>query len=204
MSKYCYKITKHSEQLPDCQTEMDVQLVVSKKDDIYHSYELYSDDMSIFFEELNNNHPVNIILTGFLQEHIEAILPYLKDVRALCLFKCQKLDSFDFVSKCKALEYIEIYWNKKATELWDVKENKQLRTLIITSCNKLNDFALLKKSSIQHLEIWGCNYLSSFSPKAKIEDLSVFQTMPNLEVLRLAIIKNDNREKDLADLSKLT
>lgn len=204
MSKYCYKIIKRPEQLPDCQKEMDMQLVVSKKEDIHHSLELYSDEMSFFFEELSNKYSSNLILTGFSQEHIEAILPYIKDIaQSLYLFKCPRLVSFDFMAECKKLEFVEIYWNQKATSLWNVKNNSKLHTLIIDSCNKLSDFSHLMYSSIYHLEIWGCNCLSSFTPKIKIDDLSIFQTIPNLEVLRLAIMKNEDREKDLSDLSKL-
>lgn len=205
MSKYYYRIVKQSEQLPNCQRAMDVQFVVCKKEDVHHSVELYSDDIGILLEELSNRRPSNIILTGFLEEHIDVILPYIKNtVKSLCLFKCQKFKSLDFMAECKHLAFIEIYWNQKATMLWNVKDNRNLHTLIIDSCNNLSDFSYLKHSTIHHLEIWGCNYLSSFTPKIKISDLSIFQTMPNLEILRLAIVKNGNSEKDLLDLSRLT
>lgn len=206
MNKYYYKVTKRPERLPaHFLKEMDIQFAVCKRENVCHSFELYSEDFGVFLEESNNNHPSNIILTGFSQEHIDMILPYIKNtVKSLCLFKCPRLESFDFIRECENLTYIDIYWNQKATALWNVKDNENLHTLIIDSCKKLSDFSGLKYSSVSHLEIWGCNYLSSFTPKTRINDLSIFQTMSNLEILRLAIAKNEDIEKDLSDLSKLT
>lgn len=205
MSKYMYSINKPPERMPCCEIAMDMQLAVTKKENICHSFEKYSQDVEIFVDELQKGDLSNIILTGFLQKHIDLILPYIKDkVKALYLFKCPRLESLDFIAECKNLEYIEIYWNQKMTTLWKLKENARLHTLIITSCNKLSDFSELQGSEISRLEIWGCNYLSSFTPKIKIDDLSIFQAMPKLEELKLAIVRNEDREKDFRDLSMLT
>lgn len=213
MGKYWYRISKSPDNMAHREWKMDMQLSVSKDADVESLSYFYEDveslydgnDISVIIEELNKTKPENIILTGFLQDQIETILPYIKDnVKILSLFKCKNLVSWDFLTECKKLEVVDIYINQKVTALWDIKQTPYLHTLVIDSCNKLNEFAPLKNSGITRLEIWGCNYLSSSTPKTKIDDLSIFQTMCNLEILRLAIMKNDNQEKDFEDLMQLT
>lgn len=212
MEKYRYHITKSPEPEALHTIQMDMQLSIWPEDAVIRWQETertdlgeFEADKNVLLEKLYNLKPEKLVLTDFYQEHIEAILPYIKEhVKVLYIFKCPRLTSWDFLCECKNLEVVDIYWNQKATALWNLKENPNLHTLGVDSCNKLSDFSNLKDSGIARLEIWGCNYLSSFTPKTKIHDLSIFQTMPNLEVLKLAIMKNENQEKDFEDLIKLT
>lgn len=212
MEKYRYHIIKSPVPKALHTIQMDMQLSIWAEEEVIRWQETertdlgeFEADKNVLLEKLYNLKPEKLVLTHFYQEHIEAILPYLKEhVKVLYIFKCPRLASWDFLCECKNLEVVDIYWNQKATALWDLKANPNLHTLVIDSCNKLSDFSILRDSGLKHLEIWGCNYLSSFTPKTKIDDLSIFQTMPRLENLWLAIKKNENQEKDFEDLMKLT
>lgn len=87
MNKYYYKVTKRPERLPaHFLKEMDVQFAVCKRENVCHSFELYSEDFGVFLEESNNNHPSNIILTGFSQEHIDMFCRISKTRSNRCVY----------------------------------------------------------------------------------------------------------------------
>ncbi len=108
------------------------------------------------------------------------------------------------LEKCAELEAVQFYWNIKQETLWDVKKNKKLKSFHMTDFYKVTDFFALRGSSIETLELFGCNGASSFVSKLHIDDLSFILEMPKLRVLRLDIIKDEPSEYYLNLLAKLT
>lgn len=156
-----------------------------------------------FIEALKENKHDAVELNGLFQEHIEEILPYLKNVKYLSLFKCNRVDDLSFIEKLTELRGIYIYWNQKASKLFDASKLPKLTMLSIEDANKLIDFNGLEGSNIENLKIWGCNFLGSSTPKTIIEDFSIFTKMPKLKTLNLVPVKNKNSNVDLLALSKL-
>ena len=136
--------------------------------------------------------------------YIADILPYLKDVKYLSLFKCNRLDDLSFIEELTELRGIYIYWNQKATKLFDAKKLPYLTQLSIEDANKLTDFSGLEGSNIENLKIWGCNFLGSFTPKTVIANFEIFTKMPKLKILNFVPVKNEDSRADLLALSKLT
>lgn len=114
--------------------------------------------------------------------------------------------SFDLSSleKCTELEAVQFYWNTKQESLWDVKKNTKLKSFHITDFYKVTDFSALRGSTIEQLELFGCNGASSFVSKLHVDDLSFILDMPRLRALRLDIIKDEPSEYYLKMFAKLT
>lgn len=108
------------------------------------------------------------------------------------------------LEKCSELEAVQFYWNTKQESLWDVKKNTKLKSFHMMDYYKVSDFSAFRGSSIETLELFGCNGASSFVSKLHINDLSFIRDMPNLRVLRLDIIKDEPSEYYLDLFAKCT
>jgi hypothetical protein len=96
------------------------------------------------------------------------------------------------LERCQQLESVELYWNTKQESLWDVKKNTKLKHFEIKEYYHVSDFSAFRGSSIENLQLFGCNGYSTFVSKMHIDDLSFILDMPNLRQLWLDIIKDEN------------
>ena len=195
---------KGSNKICDIGIEMDMRLCADADILIYNPDYPCHDTTDCFLEALKENKHDAVELNGLRPEHIADIMPYLKDVKYLSLFKCNRLDDLSFIEELTELRGIYIYWNQKATKLFDSKKLPYLTQLSIEDANKLTDFSGLEGSNIENLKIWGCNFLGSFTPKTVIADFEIFTKMSKLKVLNLVPVKNEDSRADLLALSKLT
>ncbi|MBE6699723.1 MAG: hypothetical protein E7584_05760 [Ruminococcaceae bacterium] len=193
-----------SNKIYDLDVEMDIRLCANADILLYNPDFPCHDTTDCFVEALKENKHDAVELQGLLPEHIADILPYLKDIKYLSLFKCNRLDDLSFIEELTELRGIYIYWNQKATNLFDARKLPKLTVLSIEDANKLTDFSGLEGSNIENLKIWGCNFLGSFTPKTVVADFEIFTKMPRLKVLNLVPVKNENSRADLLALSKLT
>ena len=198
------KNLKGSNKICDIGIEIDMRLCADADILIYNPDYSCHDTTDCFIEALKENKHDAVELNGLRPEHIADIMPYLKDVKYLSLFKCNRLDDLSFIEELTELRGIYIYWNQKATKLFDAKKLPYLTQLSIEDANKLTDFSGLEGSNIENLKIWGCNFLGSFTPKTVIADFEIFTKMPKLKVLNLVPVKNEDSLADLLALSKLT
>ena len=188
----------------DIDVEMDIRLCANADILLYRPDYPCHETTECFVEALKENKRDAVELQGLLPEHIADILPYLKDVKYLSLFKCNRLDDLSFIEELTELRGVYIYWNQKATKLFDARRLPKLTVLSIEEANKLTDFSGLESSNIENLKIWGCNFLGSFTPKTVIADFEIFAKMPKLKFLNLVPVKNEDSRADLLALSKLT
>ena len=193
-----------SNKIHDMDIELDMRLCADADVFIYNPEVEYYDTTECFIEALKGNKHEAVELSGLLSEHIADIMPYLKDVKYLSLFKCNRLEDLSFIEQLTDLREVYIYWNQKATKVFDAKKLPHLTQLSIGDANKLTDFSGLVGSNIENLRIWGCNFLGGFTPKTVIEDFEIFTKMPKLRSLNLVPVKNTNSQKDLLALSKLS
>lgn len=192
-------------ELWDGNIKIDIRLCAYDEDIITYNQDYPGHDTTnCFIEALKENKHDVVELCGLHYEHIIDILPYLKDVKYLSLFKCQRLEDLTFIEELTELCGIYIYWNQKSTKLFNARKLKKLTMLSIVDANKLTDFSGLEGSNIEKIKIWGCNFLSSFTSKLVISNFDIFTKMPKLKGLDIVPAKNKDSYADLLALSKLT
>lgn len=197
---------KGSHKLHDIGIEADM-ILLSSSDTSSLNYipgEVHYDSIECFKDALIKYKPEAVELNGLLPEHINAILPFLHCVKYLSLMKCNRIEDLSFVEELANLQALYIYWNQKATKVFDAKKLEKLTFFSIEEINKLTDYSGLEYSNIEYLKIWGCNFLSNFKPKIAIKDFSLFTRIPKLNNLDLVLIKNEDVTNDLLELAKLS
>lgn len=198
------KNLKGSNKIWDTDIKLDMRLCADGDILAYSpNYPCY-DTIDCLVETLKENKHDAVELNGLYPEHIASILPYLRDVKYLSLYKCNRLDNLSFIEEFTELRGVYIYWNQKATKLFDARKLPKLTALSVMEANKLTDFSGLEGSNIESLEILGCNFTGSFVPKMVISDFEIFAKMPKLRTLNLVPTKNKDSHADLIALSKLT
>lgn len=140
--------------------------------------------------------PAGLRIIFNTQEEFEYLMNQIHGfVRSLYIHeKHNRAFDFNSLEKCLELEAVQFYWNTKQESLWDVKKNTNLKSFHMTDCYKVSDYSALRGSSVETLELFGCNGASSFVSKLHIDDLSFILDMPRLRVLRLDIVKDEQSE----------
>ena len=195
---------KGSHKLRDIGIEADMILVANADVLTFIPDYPHYDSTECFKDALMKYKTEAVELNGLLPEHINDILPYLNCVKYLSLMKCNKVEDLSFIEELTNLEALYIYWNQKATKVFDAKKLEKLTFFSVEDANKITDFSGLEYSNIEYLSIWGCNFLGSFTPKIAIKDFSLFTRIPKLNSLDLVLIKNEDATSDLLELAKLS
>lgn len=158
---------------------------------VYNNYpDKYGDsDISVLKVAAENSNSKNIFLNGFRQEHFEYLVPYIKDTaEILYLFKCEKIKDLSFLSEFKNLKCIHIQWNNALECLWNMKKNKDLSVISFVNVSKIRDVSLLLNSNVEYIALDSMDN-SGNKKDCLIEDLEVFNKMPNLKHLTLCYKK---------------
>jgi len=71
-----------------------------------------------------------IWLHSFNAKNIIKISPYIRNVKLLSLYGTKEFD-LSFLEEFKDAEDIRLNWNTKATKLWDLHSNSELKNLTI-------------------------------------------------------------------------
>lgn len=201
MKKKYYFFTNQSKMKDMNQDSYD--LIINAIDDKYSS----TDDGGTYdIKDIENQirkiKPKRLEITGFTQLQFDFIIPFVKEnLLSLSIFKCPKISDLSGIAELNKLLYLDIYWNTKATKLWNI--GNKLRKLIITDCNKLTDFEGLGGSKLESLQLYGSDGLSSFKSKLVINDLNIIFQLNTLEELGLNIVKNFVDKDFLIGLSKM-
>lgn len=135
--------------------------------------------------------PQSLHLCGIrtVEEVIEILAIVKESLTSLYLFKCPDLDDLSFLENLSHLQELNIYWNRKATRLFDAARIPNLKKFYMTNCNNIVDFEGLKHSNIECLALYGCDCLSSFTPKLDVGDMDFLEYMPHLKTLYLDIMR---------------
>ena len=190
---------RNNRQYHYCLSFADVDEVYPEKDELL----LPRADFEKYFL---SEKPFGLRIIFNLQEEFEYLIEIIHTFVGSLYIHEKHNKAFDFSSleKCTELEAVQFYWNTKQERLWDFKKNTKLKSFHITDFYKLTDFYALRGSTIEQLELFGCNGASSFVSKLHIDDLSFILDMPRLRALRLDIIKDESSEYYLKLLAKLT
>ena len=126
---------------------------------------------------------------------------YGSTYRFISLFKCQLISDLSPLEKMHKLEYVGIFWNIRATELWDISKNKRLKALRINDCKKLT---LNPKFPTENVTLEELEFGGDMDSKYPMETLQSFSVISSLKKLELYCIKpKENSLGFLDDLPNL-
>lgn len=176
----------------------DLKLLVTRKpteaeknSPIYNGiYEkIGSDDITVLKDSALKEKAKRVFLNGFRQEHFDYIAPYIKETtEVLYLFKCPKIKDLSALSEFRRLRCLSVYWNDSIEKLWNMENNRELEVLSFVSISKLRDVSSLKNSNVKYVTFDSADN-SGNRKDCLIEDMSVFEQMPQLNHLNL-VYKN--------------
>jgi len=80
-----------------------------------------------------------IEISGLKQDTFEYFIEnYGRQFEVIKFWKCPRVADFSRLELLTDIKYISFYWNQKATHLWDLSKNKNLKVLIINDFRKMS------------------------------------------------------------------
>lgn len=110
-------------------------------------------------------------------------------------FQAKELSCLESLFFCETLI---VEWNTKASKLWDIKSNTNLKYLAIKDFSKINDFYALKDAT----QLVGLSLEGGIDKTLKVDSLTPISSLIQLEFLRLTNIRV--KDETLSPISKLT
>ena len=167
----------------------DVRLLAVEENEIADQFNDYKQrygtkDINKLKDYVNKKNPQAVLLNGFDQEQFDYIIDYIKDVKILYLFKCNKINDLSKLSNCHNLECLHIDWNNKLESLWDMSNNANLKVLSFDRITKLSKIEDLINTNIEYITFDSRNNLG----QTKYEfdgNVDVFKQMKKLKHLKL-------------------
>lgn len=148
-----------------------------------------SRDIDVFREAVQKSPSKNVFLNGFRQEHFEYIAPFIKDTaEVLYLFKCRYIKDLSVLSDFKKLKCVLVFGNTSFTELWNMKENKDLTVVSLDYVTKIHSVASLTESEVEYFAL-NSEDTNGNKKECLISDISVFDKVPKLKFLKLVYKK---------------
>lgn len=170
------KLVFRLQDAPD--TIVDLSAISNRTSEIYIDGKTKNLERLGNFKELEKLWVYNINQKQFLQI-ITSINPKMLFIRNLRVGDLSLLDSLT------RLEILYVDWNTKATELWDMSKNTELKSLYLKDFSALQDYTSLKKAScLEFLEISGGE-----EKPLKIENLKFLKPLTSLKYLGLSNLK---------------
>lgn len=150
----------------------------------------------------DNNYPF-IELIDLNQDEVEKIINASKDyLEVLELFRSDA--NLSSLNNCIHLKEVHLKHLKTTNSLWNLKNNKNIQTLVIFNCPSLKNIDGIKESSLINLEIKKDYQIVPEPLEINISDFNIFTTLKNLKNLTIYILENENKKEDLKALSQLT
>lgn len=167
----------------------DVKLLATEENEIEDQINDYKQrygtkDINELKEYVIKKKPQSVLLDGFDQEQFDYIIDYIKDVKILYLFKCNKINDLSKLSNCINLECLHIYWNNRLDSLWNMYKNTKLKVLSLNHITKLSYIEDLLTTNIEYITFDSTNDIG----QTKYEfsgDINIFKQMRNLKHLKL-------------------
>lgn len=134
----------------------DVKLLATEENEIEDQINDYKQrygtkDINDLKEYVIKKKPQSVLLDGFDQKQFDYIIDYIKDVKILYLFKCNKINDLSKLSNCINLECLHIYWNNRLDSLWNMYKNTKLKVLSLDRITKLSFIEDLLTSNIEYI-----------------------------------------------------
>lgn len=167
----------------------DVKLLATEENEIEDQINDYKQrygtkDINDLKEYVIKKKPQSVLLDGFDQKQFDYIIDYIKDVKILYLFKCNKINDLSKLSNCINLECLHIYWNNRLDSLWNMYKNTKLKVLSLDRITKLSFIEDLLTSNIEYITFDSTNDIGQTKYEFS-SDINIFKQMRNLKHLKL-------------------
>lgn len=198
--KYAYLISKKIAKNP---LRIIETLTLIKNNEHYDKDKYcYCDSIKELINICNEKKCSLVSIYNFNQEEFDLILDVIKEyVEVIEIIECNV--ELSLLEKCSLLKEVYSRDNLKTNMLWDLTCNSLINKLTIMNYPKLKNIDGIKNSALTSLTIKKDHYTVPNVMEIKINDFGIFSTLSNLQELTLFVLENDNKEKDLLDLSKL-
>jgi hypothetical protein len=144
-----------------------------------------------------------LTVSGLDQASFEALARrWGGQLTALHLWKCPRLEDLSPMEAFPGLTHVAVYWNQRATRLWDMRRTPRLQALHLTDFLKLNRLDDLARAaeSLTELEFGNANF-----SRCVVESLEPLASLGRLARLRFNAKQIvDGRVQPLAKLTQLT
>lgn len=140
----------------------------------------------------------NVMISGLNQQTFEYFVDmYGKQFKKIYFFKNKRIENLQPLSRLPNLEYLSFFFNQRVTEIWDMKNNISLATLILEDFSKLKnlrniDTAPNLKNFYRGDAIWTKAETDSLAPleNSRIENLGfLFKKIENPSIQPLINMK---------------
>jgi len=140
-------------------------------------------------------------VTGLKQKSFEHLIGVYGDkFEEIDFFKCPLISDLGCLEQLENIRAISFYWNQRATELWDLSKNKNLKSIVLDDFTRLHSLDDLAKSNTLTDVSFGDRVWSSFV----LDSLSPLSNINNLRKLSFSAKKIDDfRISPIADISDL-
>jgi len=114
----------------------------------------------------------SIIISGLEQNTFDYFISeYGNQFKAISFWKNKDVKDLSILSGLEQIEYITYFYNQKATNLWDMSNNKSLKGLELDDFSKLHSVDEIKDAPILEVfkignAVWDKMQLDSFKPVA--------------------------------------
>ncbi|MBR5343148.1 MAG: hypothetical protein IK149_04555 [Oscillospiraceae bacterium] len=154
------------------------------------------------YEMQFGKNPEILEICGMNQDGLEHFVRhYGGGYRFLSFFHCQMISDFSPLEDLPQLESVQIRWNIRSNRLWDFTRNLSLHSFLMTDCKKMTlcPDRLRTAPALRNVFIVGGMWENH-----PMESLDIFANMPDLEHLRIRLIRLKDRKPDfLRTLPKL-
>lgn len=167
----------------------DVRLLATEENKIEDQFNDYKQrygtkDFNELIDYVIKKNPQTVLLDGFDQQQFDYIMDYIKDVKILYLFKCNKIKDLSKLSNCINLECLHIDWNNKLESLWNMSYNTNLKVLSFDRISKLSKIDDLINTNIEYISFDSRKNLGQTKYEFN-SNMDVFKQMKNLKHLKL-------------------
>lgn len=140
-------------------------------------------------------------ISGLDQPGFETVIErHGQQLRGLCLWKCPRIVDFTPLEDLEHLRHLCIYWNHRATHLWNMAANPDLVALEAADLRKISDLGPLERGQgLRELWIGDKTW-----PKTRFDSLEPLGFLNNL--VRLSVFPDrvtDGRIQPLGELHRL-
>ncbi len=143
------------------------------------------------------------------QKQFDAVLKEIDpDIEAFYLSGSPGLRDFSFLENFRNLKTVFLWWNNKATQLWDLSKTPEVTSLLLCDCNRLTDISSLKYAKkLQHLRIYSetgiINGVDPIRDLPALTDLFLYIQVANKDIrpiIQTKALKYFNCRTDIFDI----
>lgn len=161
-----------------------------RRSDAFSPGDMNADDVEYEMQFPKNREMITIC--GADQSGLEHFCrKYGQTYRAIRLEKCQLVHDLSPLGELPSLEYVDIRWNIRSEQLWDMRRNSALRAIELHDCRKITQNLGLLATAPALTDVTVCG---SIFEKYPMPSLDVFAEISKLQYLRLYHIKPERKD----------